>query len=153
MNKGNAFDNGKIKIEAREWYLPHYTPSITQQKILLNQIMKKMATELQYPERSVFRKEVNSQNYWTFEMETQECINIPIWIFTVFRQNDRKNDQNLINDSFCRLPVTSAHCNVRAERYPDSAILSNYHDDDYSQGYGQIKEAFRALTKDNILQP
>ena len=29
----------------------------------------------------------------------------------------------------------------------------NYNDDDYSQGYGQIKEAFRALTKDKIIQP
>ena len=29
----------------------------------------------------------------------------------------------------------------------------NYDDDDYSQGYGQIKEAFRALTKDDILKP
>ena len=32
-------------------------------------------------------------------------------------------------------------------------MLLNYNDDDYSQGYGQIKEAFKALTKDNILQP
>ena len=37
--------------------------------------------------------------------------------------------------------------------YPESAILLNYDDDDYSQGYGQIKEAFKALTKDDILQP
>ena len=29
----------------------------------------------------------------------------------------------------------------------------NYNDGDYSQGYGQIKEVFKALTKDNILQP
>ena len=35
---------------------------------------------------------------------------------------------------------------------PDSAILLNYDDDDYSQGYGQIKEAFRAPTNDDILQ-
>ena len=40
-----------------------------------------------------------------------------------------------------------------AERYLDSSILLNYNDDGYSQGYGQIKEAFKALTKDNILQP
>ena len=26
------------------------------------------------------------------------------------------------------------------------------YDDEYSQGYGQIKEAFRALAKDDILQ-
>ena len=29
----------------------------------------------------------------------------------------------------------------------------NYNDDDYSQAYGQIQEAFRDLTKDDIPQP
>ena len=51
------------------------------------------------------------------------------------------------------MPVTSAQCVIGTEKYPDSAILLNYDDDDYSQGYGQIKEAFKALTKDIILQP
>ena len=54
---------------------------------------------------------------------------------------------------FCRLPVVSAQCIIGTEKYPDAAILLNYDDDDYSQGYHQIKEAFRALTKNNILQP
>ena len=31
--------------------------------------------------------------------------------------------------------------------------MLNYDDDDYNQGYGQIEEAFKALTKDDILQP
>ena len=31
--------------------------------------------------------------------------------------------------------------------------MLNYNDDDYSQGYSQIKEAFRALSKDNIPEP
>ena len=57
------------------------------------------------------------------------------------------------NDTFYRPPVTSAQCIIGTEKYPDRAILLKYEDDDYSQGYGQIKEAFRALTKDNILQP
>ena len=39
------------------------------------------------------------------------------------------------------------------EKYPDAGLLLNYADDDYSQGYHQIKEAFKALTKDDILQP
>ena len=39
------------------------------------------------------------------------------------------------------------------EKYPDARTLLKYDDDDYSQGYSQIKEAFRALTKDDILQP
>ena len=71
----------------------------------------------------------------------------------VFQQNDRQHDQNLNNDSFVRFPVISAHVVIGTERYPDSAILLNYDDDDYNQGYGQIKEAFKALTKDDILQP
>ena len=122
LNKGNEINNGKIKINAIEWYVPHYTPSITQQNILMNQIIKKMATEPKYPEKSVFMKEVNTQNFWTFELGTQKGINIPIWIFTVFRQSDREHDQNLNNDTFCRLPVTSAQCIIGTERYPDSAI-------------------------------
>ena len=51
------------------------------------------------------------------------------------------------------MPVTSRQFIVGTEKYPDSANLLNYNDDVYSQGYGQIKEAFRALTKDKILQP
>ena len=51
------------------------------------------------------------------------------------------------------MPVTSAQYIIGTERYPDSAILLNYDDDDYLQGYGQLKEAFRAFTKDNIFQP
>ena len=46
LNKGNATNNGKIKINGVELDVPHFTPSLTQQKILLNQIMTKMATEL-----------------------------------------------------------------------------------------------------------
>ena len=124
-----------------------------QQNILSKQILNKTPTEIEYPERSVFMKEVNTQNFRAFEFGTQEGINIPTWIFVVFQQNDRQHDQNLNNDTFCRLPVNSAQCVIGTERYPDSGILLNYDDDDYSQGYGQIKEAFKALTKDDMLKP
>ena len=153
LNKANAINNGRIKINALEWYVPHYTPSIQQQSILSKQILNKTHTQIQYPERSVFMKEVNTQNFWTFELGTQEGINIPTWIFVAFQQNDRQHDQNLNNDTFVRLPVISAQVVIGTERYPYSAILLNYDDDDYSQGYGLIKEAFRALTKDDILKP
>ena len=85
-------------------------------------------------------------------MGTQEGINVPIWIYVAFQQNDRQNDLNLNNDTFYRPLVTSAQSIIGTEKYPDSGILLNYNDDDYSQGYGQIKEAFKALTKDNLLQ-
>ena len=98
-------------------------------------------------------KEVNTQNFWTFELGTQKRINLPLWIFVVFQQNDRQHDQNLNNDTFVRLSVKSAQVVIGTEWYPDSSILFNYDDDDYSQGYGQIKEAFKALTKDDLLKP
>ena len=153
LNKGNAINNGKIKISAIEWYVPHYTPSMQQQAALSKQILNKTPTEIKYPERSVFMKEVNTQKFWTFELGTKEGINIPTWIFVAFQQNDRQHDQNLNNDTFVRLPVISAQIVIGTERYPDSGILLNYENDDYSQGYGQIKDAFKALTKDDILKP
>ena len=57
------------------------------------------------------------------------------------------------DDTFHRLPVTSTQSNIGTEKYPDSAIFLKYDGDDYSQGYGQIKEAFKSLTKDNIIKP
>ena len=153
LNKGNAINIARIKINAIEWYVPHYTPSMQQQSILSKQVINKTPTQTQYPERSVFMKEVKTQTFWTFELGTQEGINIPTWVFVAFQQNDRQHDQNLNNDTFVRLPVISAQVVIGTERYPDSAILLNLDDDDYSQGYGLIKQAFKALTKDDILKP
>ena len=152
LNKAAATNNAKVKINRLDWYVPHYSPNLEEYNKLMNQIKKNSPTLLHYPERSVFMKEVNTQNLWTFELGTQESINVPLWIFVAFQQNDRRNDQNLNNDTFYRPLVTSAQCIIGTEKYPDSGILLNYNDDDYSQGYGEIKEAFKDLTKDNLLQ-
>ena len=153
LNKDNVVVNGRVKINSLDWYVPHYSPNLEEYTKLMGQIKKNSPTLLHYPERSVFMKEVNTQNLRTFELGTQEGINVPIWIFVACQQNDRQNDQNLDNDTFYRPLVTSAQCIIGTEKYPDSGILLNYNDDNYSQGYGQIKEAFKALTKDNLLQP
>ena len=153
LNKADATVLGKGKINAIEWYVPHYTTSMSQQAVLSNQIVNKIPTELQYIERSVFMKEVNTQNLWNFESGTQEVINVPVWIKIGFQQQDRQNSRNENNDTFYRPSVICEQCIIGTEKYPDSGVLLNYDDDDYNQGYGQIKEAFRALTKDDILQP
>ena len=118
----------------------------------MGQIVDKKPTERRYVERSVFMKEVNTQNLWTFELGTKEGVNVPIWIIVGFQQSDRQHGQNLNNDSFYR-PVISAQCISGTEKYPDSSILLNYNDDDYSEGYAQMKEVFRALSKVDILKP
>ena len=150
LNKDNATVNGKIKNNSIEWYVPRYTPSIPQHAILSKQILSKTPTDLQYVERSVFMKEVNIQNFVTFEIGKQEGINVPIWINVHLQQRSRQDSQNINKDTFYKPPVTSAQGIIGQEKYPDSAILLNYNDDDYSQGYGQIEQAFRALTTDNI---
>ena len=142
LSKANATTNAKMKIKSLEWYVPHYSPSLNEYNKLMIRTKQKTRTNIHYPERSVFMKEVNTQNFWTFELGTQEGINVPLWVFVVFQQMDRQNDQSLNNDTFVRLPIISAQVVIGTERYPDTAVLLNYNDDDYSQYYGQIKEAF-----------
>ena len=153
LNKDNATNNAKIKIIGLEWYVPHYTPSLEEYNKPMNQITKKTPTQLHYPEKSVSMKKVNTQNFWTFELGSQEGINVLVWVHVVFQQSDRQHGQNLNNDTFHNLPVTSAQVVTGTEKFSDNSILLNYNDDDCSQGYGQVEKAFRALTKDNILQP
>ena len=86
LNKDNATITGKTKITSIEWYVPHYTPSIPQQAILSEQILSKSPTELHYVERSVFMKEENTQNLWTFDLGTPEGINVPIRMIVGFQQ-------------------------------------------------------------------
>ena len=152
IDKAGGIAEARIKIDYIHWYVPHYTPSIQQQSNLSKQILSKTPTELRYVERSVFMEQVNNQNVWNFEVGNQENMNVPIWIIIGFQQQDRQDSQNLNNDTFCRLPVVSAQCIIGTEKYPDAGILLNYDDDDYSQEYHQIEEAFRALTKDDIIQ-
>ena len=140
LNKVDATVLGKVKINAIEWYVPHYTASMSQQAVLSNQIVNKIPTELQYIERSVFMKEINTQNLWNFELGTQEGINVPIWIIIGFQQQDRQNSQNENNDTFYRPSVISTQCIIGTEKYPDSGVLLNYGDDDYNQGYGKSKK-------------
>ena len=140
LNKANETANAKIKISSLEWYVPHYTPSPNECNKLMTQIKQKTPTNLHYPERSVFMKEVDTQKFWSFELGTQKGVNVPIWIYVVFQQNDRQHNQKLNNDTFVRLPVISAQDVFGTERYPDTGILLNYNDDDYSQGYGQTKD-------------
>ena len=98
-------------------------------------------------------KQVINKKLWEFELGSQESMNVPMWIIIGLQQRDRQDSQNLNEDTFCRLPLTFNQAIIGTEKHPDSGILLKYDDDVHSQGYTQIKEAFRALTKDDILQP
>ena len=70
-----------------------------------------------------------------------------------FPAKQQATPSKFIQRYFLQNILTSCQCIVGTEKYPDRALLPNYDDDDYSQGHGQTKEDFRALTKDDILQP
>ena len=98
-------------------------------------------------------KEENNKKLWNFEIGSKEGMNFPIWFVIGLQQRDRQDLQNLNNGTFGRLTVTSAQSIIGSEKRPDSGILTKFDDDDYSQSYAQIKESFRFLTQDDILQP
>ena len=123
LNKTAATNSAKVKINSFDWYVPHYSPNLEEYNKLMHQIKRNTPTLLHYPERSVFIEEVNTQNLWTFELGTQEGINIPIWIFVAFQPNVRQNDQDLNNDTFHRPLVTSAQCIIGTEKYPDLTLV------------------------------
>ena len=113
--------------------------------------MRNIPSGLGQIDRSLLRKEVN---VWTFELGTQKGKNIPIrTINGRTKQRDIQDSKDFNNDTFCRPPVTSIQCIIGTRKYPDAAILLNSDDDYYSQGYAQIKEAFRTLPKNDILIP
>ena len=95
LNKDGAINNAIIKNNSIDWYIPNYTPSLSQEKKVMSQIVNKKPTELRYVERSVVMKEVNTQNSWTFELGTRKGINVPLRVIISFQQSDRKHDQKL----------------------------------------------------------
>ena len=101
IDKVAGIADARFKSDHIHWYVPHYTPSVQQQSILSEQILSKAPTEHRYIEPSVFLKEVNNQNLWNFELGSQESMNFPMWIILGFQQQDRRDSQNVINDTFC----------------------------------------------------
>ena len=116
IDKVAGIADARNKIDQINWYVPHYTPSMSQQAMMSKQSLNKTPTELRYVERSVFMKQVNNQNVWNFELGSQENMNVPIWIVIGFQQQDRQDSQNLSNDTFCRLPIVSAQCIIGTEK-------------------------------------
>ena len=64
----NSVNAAKVVVKDISWYIPHYVLSLENQQLVLNQILNKDPTELFYTERTVFRKDVNTNNNWTFEL-------------------------------------------------------------------------------------
>ena len=58
----NGVDVAKVVVKDIAWCIPHYVPNLENQQLVLNQMLTKDPTELYYTERTVFRKDVNTNN-------------------------------------------------------------------------------------------
>ena len=104
-------DAAKIIIKDIGWYIPHYTPSLENQQIVMDQLLDKSPTELYYLERSVFRKDVNTNNNWTFELGNSGE-STPIWIIVGFQARNKSDSQTHNNAIFDRLNISNAVCKI-----------------------------------------
>ena len=146
--RGNAVDAAKVVVKDISWYVPHYVPILENQQLVFNQIINKDPTELNYTERSVFRKDVNTNNYWTFELGNsggEAAQSTPTFLIVGFQAHD--------NAIFDRLPISNAVCKIGLEKYPDDGIECDYDRDKYDQAYSEIENFYHLKSETNLLNP
>ena len=140
---------GRVIIEDLSWYDPHYTPNISNQKLMLGHIVSKAPTELSSSKRSSYIKDVTTENNCTFEPGVGDGVDIPIYVKVGFKQRD-PFDQHLNKDTFYRPSVENAQCIIGREKLPDAGKKFKYAIDNCSEAYGEIVSCFRWLAKDKI---
>ena len=101
----NWVDAAKIVTKDTGWYIPHFTPSLENQQIMMDQLLNKDPTELYYMERNVFRTDVNTDNNWTFDLGST-----PTFVRVGFQAKNKVNSQTHDNAIFDRLPILKTVC-------------------------------------------
>ena len=144
---------GRVIIDDKNLYVPHYTAILLNQKLMLGHIVSKAATEISYIKRSSHMKHVATENNWIFELGVGDGIDIPIFVVVGFMQSDQLNQQHQHNDTFHRPSVVKSQCFIGSDKLPDARITCIYAIDNYSQAYGEIVSCFRHLANDKFIQP
>ena len=150
--RDNGVDAAKTDIKDIAWYIPHYVPSMENQQLVLNQILDKDPTELYYIERTVFRKDVNTNNNWTFELGNSGETT-PTYVVVGFQARNEIVSQTHNNSTFDRLSVSNAVCKIGSQNHPDDQKECNYNRDKYDQAYYEIKSFYNLHSESNLLKP
>ena len=150
--RDNGVDAAKINIKDISWYIPHYTPSMENQQLVMDQILDKDPTEIYYMERIVIRKDVNTNNNWTFELGSNGE-STPSFIIVGFQARNKIDLQTHDNAIFDRLPISNAVCKIGSEKYPDDGIECGYGRDKNDQAYCEIGKFYLLKSETNLLNP
>ena len=149
-------DAAKVVIKDIGWYIPHYVPSLENQQLVMDQILNKDPTELSYTERIIFRKDVNTNSNWTFELGSaggSSGIESPTFVIVGFQARNKIDSQVHDNAVFDRLPISNAVCKIGSEKYPDDGIECDYDRDKYDQAYSEIENFYHLNSETNLLNP
>ena len=149
---GAGVDAAKVVVKYISWYIPHYVPSLENQQLVLNQILNKDPTELYFTERTVFRKDVNTNSNWTFELGNAGT-STPTFVIVGFQARNKIDSQVHDNAVFDRLPISNAVCKIGSEKYPDDGIECDYDRDKYDQAYSEIENFYHSNSETNLLNP
>ena len=145
-------DAAKVVIKDIGWYIPHYVPSIENQQLVMDQILNKDPTELFYTERIIFRKDVNTNSNWTFELGSSGT-STPTFVIVGFQARNKIDSQVHDNAVFDRLPICNAVCKIGSEKCPDDGIECDYDRDKYDQAYSEIENFYHLNSETNLLNP
>ena len=105
-----------------------------------------------YTERSVFRKDVNTNNNWKFELGNSGE-STPSFVIVGFQARNKIASQTHDNVVFDRLPISNAVCKIGSEKYPDDGIEYDYDRDKYDQAYSEIENFYHLKNETNLLNP
>ena len=146
-------DAAKVVIKDIGWYIPHYVPSLENQQFVMDQIFNKDPAELSYTERIIFRKDVNTNSNWTFELGNSNNESCPTFVIVGFQARNKIDSQVHDNAVFDRLPISNAVCKIGSEKYPDDGIECDYDRDKYDQAYSEIENFYHLNSETNLLNP
>ena len=146
-------DAAKVVIKDIGWYIPHYVPSLENQQFVMDQILNKDPTELSYTERIIFRKDVNTNSNWTFELGNSNNESCPTFVIVGFQARNKIDSQVHDIAVFDRLPISNAVCKIGSEKYPDDGIECDYDRDKYDQAYSEIENFYHLNSETNLLNP
>ena len=103
-------------------------------------------------ERTVFRKDVNTNNNWTFELRNSGE-SIPNFVIVVFQARKKNDSQTHDNAVFDQHSISNAVCEIGSEKYPDDGIEYDYARDKYDQAYSEIENFYQLKSETNLLNP
>ena len=77
----------------------------------MDELQNKDPNELYYMERNVFRKDVNTNNNWTFDLG-KSGESTPTFVVVGFQARDKSDSQTHDNAMYDRLSISNAVCKI-----------------------------------------